>query len=999
MFCSLTELTTESDVEQKLLFPLLTAAAPLGLGLGTPDILTKMSIRRLEIDKGSRRRLYFPDYMVVIAGLPVVVVEAKAPSESLGLALDEARLYGNEINALFPSGINPCIRVVVCNGHELWSGPLDSAQPDITLNHVNISPANVEYSVFVDQAQRSALQQHADGIRRRFRRPKYLRPVSEVGGDARQNQELPTNTFGSTIVGDFGHLFSPQTKQDRELIARHAYIPSLRRQRYLEPIDRLIRQANKPLVGGARVLDDTGNPAELTKALRERRRLENQVLLLVGSVGSGKSTFVDHVSLVALPEDVKAKSLWVRVNLNEAPLARDVAYNWLARAIIDELRSELPEGHGPDDLETLQKIFRPELTSFKKGAVSLLDPESNGYQTRVADELIRLHTNPIIFAKSFARYLCAGPGKLLVIVLDNCDKRTRDDQLTMFQVAQWVQWEFRSLVILPLRDITFERHRHEPPLDTALKGLVFRIEPPRFTEVLQARVRLALQEMQANASTGNTLSYVLPNGIRVSYPASDQAFYLASILNSLYAHDRFVRRIMTGLAGRDVRRALEIFLDFCMSGHIGEDEIYKIRFFEGQYALPLSVVTRVLLKVHRRFYDGDKAYIKNLVQCDTSDPLPDHFVRLAILYWLEKHQNKEGPAGVRGFHAAGKIVNDLVQLGHDANRVRAELLYLVKGGCVIPEHLQSDKVDHDDLVMLTASGLVHLQLMANPDYLAACAEDTYLSDQDLVKRVVARIVSRDTVGHFSRLTTARNASEFVEYLKAKAAERIGSSEVYLASSFAVELKTLREAEAAVGATEIDVSTRLYVGNLSYSCSAQRLRDAFKESGVELTNVEIPEQAGKSRGFAFVETEDGKAAMAALDLTDLVIDGRRLVVNEAYQSERGGRVGPRSVRAQTEVSERLYVGNLSNAATEQSIRQLFADHGFRLLDVYIAIERPSRLPKGFAFVSLASADEAERAIGALHGSSVDGRPVIVRPAAPRAAQEAPGGTSSTVNASA
>ena len=132
-------------------------------------------------------------------------------------------------------------------------------------------------------------------------------------------------------------------------------------------------------------------------------------------------------------------------------------------------------------------------------------------------------------------------------------------------------------------------------------------------------------------------------------------------------------------------------------------------------------------------------------------------------------------------------------------------------------------------------------------------------------------------------------------------------------------------------------------------------------------------------------------MAALDLTDLVINGQRLVVNEAYQSERGGRVSPRSVRAQSVVSARLYVGNLSNAATEQSIRQLFADHGFRLSDVYIAIERSSRLPKGFAFVSLASADEAERAIGALHGSVVDGRPVIVRPAASRTAQEAPGGT--------
>ena len=126
-----------------------------------------------------------------------------------------------------------------------------------------------------------------------------------------------------------------------------------------------------------------------------------------------------------------------------------------------------------------------------------------------------------------------------------------------------------------------------------MKGLTFRIEPPPFIRVLQERVRLALNEMEANSNTAATLSYILPNGMRVSYPASDQSLYLAGILKSLYAHDRFVRKILTGLAGRDVRRALEIFLDFCMSGHIGEDQIYKIRFFEGKHVLPLSVVARV----------------------------------------------------------------------------------------------------------------------------------------------------------------------------------------------------------------------------------------------------------------------------------------------------------------------------------------------------------------------------------------------------------------------
>jgi hypothetical protein len=92
MYCSLDDLRTESDVEQKFLWPLLTTAIPIGAGFTSADILTKVSIRRLEIGKGTTRKLYFPDYMVVLGGLPTMVVEAKAPGQPLDQALDEARL-------------------------------------------------------------------------------------------------------------------------------------------------------------------------------------------------------------------------------------------------------------------------------------------------------------------------------------------------------------------------------------------------------------------------------------------------------------------------------------------------------------------------------------------------------------------------------------------------------------------------------------------------------------------------------------------------------------------------------------------------------------------------------------------------------------------------------------------------------------------------------------------------------------------------------------------
>ena len=196
---------------------------------------------------------------------------------------------------------------------------------------------------------------------------------------------------------------------------------------------------------------------------------------------------------------------------------------------------------------------------------------------------------------------------------------------------------------------------------------------------------------------------------------------------------------------------------------------------------------------------------------------------------------------------------------------------------------------------------------------------------------------------------------------------------------ALELWTLREIESAVEAAKGDVSTRLFVKNIPSACSDETIRDAFKKVGIQIKEVIVPKDGDRNRGFAFVEVMDHESAMNALDARPK-ISGRTLVVNEAHALVKSRRY--RGVRKTRGVSERLYVGNLSQIATEQSIRQLFEGHGFRLLDVYIAADRSTGIPKGFAFVSLASDEEAERAIGALNGSVVNDRHITVRPAAPR-----------------
>jgi RNA recognition motif-containing protein len=973
----LEDVRTESDVEHKVLWPLLTFAYPSGFALAAPDVVTKLSIRRLEIGKGTSRKLFYPDYIVVMAGLPVLVIEAKSPTEDVGQGLNEARLYGNELNSLFPESINPCFRVISCNGVELLSCPIDTAEPDVRLGYADLVPAHLGFARLVERCGRSALQERADTLRSRLRKSNYQRPLAEIGGPSFQDEELPQNTFGATIAGDYGHIFNPKTREDRANIVRHAYVSSSRRQRYIEPIDRLIRSAVTPPAAGIPMLEDTGQPKEIAAALRDRKNLENQVLLLVGSVGAGKSTFVDYVSVVGLPKDLRERTLWLRVNLNEAPLSPALAYGWVAQSLVAEMRLQSPATDF-DHIDTLQKVFAPELNTLKKGALAVLEPTSVDYRTRLADRLMALQADNLSMAKAMARYLCGGPGRLLVIVLDNCDKRNRDEQLTMFQVAQWVQNEFRSLVVLPIRDVTFELHRNEPPLDTVLKQLVFRIEPPLFAEVLQARVRLALEAMRAASDSANTFSYLLPNGMRVTYPAADQGLYLASMLRSLYAHDRFVRQVISGVAGRDVRRALEMFLDFCTSGHIGEDEIYKIRFFEGRYVLPPSIVSRVLLRSQRRYYDGNKSYLKNLVQCFPDDALPDHFVRLSILHWLDKHQRAKGPAGAIGFHRATALIVDLVQLGHDAARVRSELLYLLRERCIVAEHLRAELLTDQDLIRITASGVVHLQMMANADYLAACAEDTSMSDTTLVHRVVERMTTPRS--QLSRTTTARTANEFVAYLKERASERLAKPGIYLADNMMTELNTLGEAEAAIAAEEIEVSSRLFVGGIPFDAVEDDVRRVFTEARLAVRDIGMPRdsESPNNRGYAFVEMVDGRTAMAALDAVgSLIMNGRPLRIAEAYgEAQTARRHGV------AKLSERLFVGSLSFAMDETGVRQLFRAHDLEPADITVVRDKNSGQSRGFAFVTLTSVEEAARAIGALHDTLVGGRRIVVRPANPR-----------------
>lgn len=86
-----------------------------------------------------------------------------------------------------------------------------------------------------------------------------------------------------------------------------------------------------------------------------------------------------------------------------------------------------------------------------------------------------------------------------------------------------------------------------------------------------------------------------------------------------------------------------------------------------------------------------------------------------------------------------------------------------------------------------------------------------------------------------------------------------------------------------------MSRKLFVGNLPYSVTSERLSEAFSQFGtVTSSKVIVDRETGRSRGFAFLEMEtDDQGASAMQAMNGALLDGRSIAVREAVERQPGG----------------------------------------------------------------------------------------------------------------
>jgi RNA recognition motif-containing protein len=87
------------------------------------------------------------------------------------------------------------------------------------------------------------------------------------------------------------------------------------------------------------------------------------------------------------------------------------------------------------------------------------------------------------------------------------------------------------------------------------------------------------------------------------------------------------------------------------------------------------------------------------------------------------------------------------------------------------------------------------------------------------------------------------------------------------------------------------------------------------------------------------------------------------------------------------NSKLYVGNLSFKTTEDELRAAFGQFG-TVTDLYVAMDKMTGRPRGFAFITMGTEEEAKAATEKMNGTDLGGRQLTVNEARPK--EERPGG---------
>lgn len=767
--------------------------------------MTKASIRGLTINKPPTSENHYPDAIIRILNIPFVVIEAKHPAKDIEQAIKEGVLYASQLNSLWEHGFNPVHFVIAINGNKVSVCKSNSQSPKWELDFEEISLATKKFETFIEELNRSSLHRIAESYVSKSQSPNIFCPLKRFG-EAGRVSEVFINYLGGAFLSEFDGILSPITYEDRLYIVKKAYIPTKSRQRHQNEIDRAIRDSCSLSAKAMSIqkIEDTSNSNHFEDIIKSGKAKPGRIMLLIGSAGCGKSTYLDYLTEVGLSDDILTQISIIRLDMKTAPLDPSYVYDWVCENMIKQIAISFPD-HDLDELDTIEKIFSVELNREKKGVLSIYNKGSEAYINKYAEIVDRLNSNTRTKMKCVIRYFCGQRNKLPIVIFDNSDKGNSGEQLLMFEVSMWIMKELKCMIFLPIRDTTFDLFKDQPPLDTTIKELQFRIDPPPFVQLLKRRIELISEEIAKKElkSGKRSINIVVGKNMHHEVKLKDMQDYISALADSILDNKRSVVPLIQGIGGRNLRNCIELFMKIARSGYISTKYIFRSHVSKNNQTIPHWNIMMALIKGSKKYYHDFDSGARNLFQrkAGSSSDL-SHLTKYCLLNWFNQKKDITGPNKYKGFHQIGDFIRCYCSFGINEDEVIEDYMMLLKYGLLERDDLKAKYDSNNDLVRISPSGIAHLKISKDPNYLGSISEAIYYSDQTTYQNIVERM---DVSLTSERWATHYNGIELLKYLLKINDNYLNISSRYLKPS---EMSMLKYAKTTLNKSLDQISTEV-----------------------------------------------------------------------------------------------------------------------------------------------------------------------------------------------
>jgi len=475
---------------------------------------------------------------------------------------------------------------------------------------------------------------------------------------------------------------------------------------------------------------------ELTEAIRRVQEMNrHELILLVGTKGSGKSTFMERFFSDVLSKKVAEDCVVVRINLADCGCDANTINKWLDENFL-LVAEKAVFGDKPPNWDELVGMYWWEYETWSEGhAKHLYETNKNQFKIEFGRHIAkRREERPQEHIIHLLTRVVKGLKKVPCLLFDNADHFDVAFQEEVFKYAHALYRGTLSLVLVPITDTTSWQLPRQGPMQSFFTESYFLPTPP--TELV-LRKRIEYLELRIKEQEGEKgRNYFSDRGIPLEI---DNVKGFAACLQTVFINTGQVADWIGRLANQDIRRCLQLTREIVSSPHIKIEHLLKAFFSRSALTVDADEVKMAIIRGKYDIYPANNnSFVQNVfafvTDIDTS-PL----IAVRILLFLDAVWEGNTASSTR-YAPKESLIEYLRSMTVEARATTQCLQALLESGLCLSYDPTVRKIESVSKLQISPSGKQHLSwAMRDWVYLESMAEVTPLLDPEVVSDIRANM--------------------------------------------------------------------------------------------------------------------------------------------------------------------------------------------------------------------------------------------------------------------